>query len=215
MDRMKTFLLYALLIVGFIGLSLLLENGLISNMYKNISGTIDTEISIIGEGRSNFEIKQSTAKASNVSGFIRMSVKNTTGRNINTCYTKIDLYSRQKLLAATKYYEIKDFNNGEEKEFIINFNANEIANYKISFTEDHPGKEYIINIFGYEIDLRDIFGIDLTKYLNIDTIKDTGLSAWNWWVALVKSVPLWAYMIAGGIVLWYMPSRFLFGFFPF
>ena len=38
MDRMKTFFKYALLIVGFFILSLILENGLIMGMYGTITG---------------------------------------------------------------------------------------------------------------------------------------------------------------------------------
>jgi len=215
MNRMKTFLLYAILIAGFIGLSWVLENGLIASMYKNIAGTINTNFAVPGERVSDFEINKVEAKASNVSGYIKMSIKNTTGKYVDECYIKIQLHTKLGLLATTKYYGIKDFEAGETRNLIASFQAYEIARYDISFAGTYPDKEYIISIFGYDINLKDVFGIDLTKFINIDAIKTAGSSAWSWAVALVKSVPLWAYWIAGLIVLWHLPARYLFGIFPF
>ena len=85
--------------------------------------------------------------------------------------------------------------------------------------EEAPDKSNILNLFGWEIDLTNVFGMDLTKMfggaLNVETIKETGISVFSWIKVIVSSVPAWAYVIAGGIVLWNLPKGFLFGIFPF
>ena len=71
-----------------------------------------------------------------------------------------------------------------------------------------------MNLFGWEIDLRNVFGRDLTKIIDLQNIKETGINIGHLTLSFLKTVPTWAYIIAGGIVLWYMPSGYLFGIFP-
>ena len=129
------------------------------------------------------------------------------------------MYSKQNLLAVTKYAEINNFQVDEERKFELKFKANEISRYEISMVEEAPDKSNILNLFGWEIDLTNVFGMDLTKMfggaLNVETIKETGISVFSWIKVIVSSVPAWAYVIAGGIVLWNLPKGFLFGIFPF
>ena len=61
----------------------------------------------------------------------------------------------------------------------------------------------------YGIDLSNVFGFDLSG-LNWETIKNGGLSAWNFALDFASSIPRWAYMIASGIVLWHLPAGYLF-----
>ncbi len=219
MARMKTFLTYLILLVGFFAVSMLLENGLLHNMYASISG--DTNGNLItsdGNMDSNLTISVEEAKASNVSGNLKIKVTNTSGHFIEKCYLKIDLYSRQDLLAATQYVEIINFEVNETRNFEVKFKAKEIARYEVSLIETAPDKTNIINILGWEIDLRDVFGMDLTRFADLFTVEGmkSGLStAWDFTVAVVSSVPLWAWCIAAGIVVWNLPKGFLFGIFPF
>lgn len=220
MDRLKTFFTYALLIVGFLVLSLILENGLLEDMYSAIAGNAN---GTYANTNSGFLVQVDESKASNVNGYLRFKIKNTTGHFIEKCYAKIDLYSKQNLLAATKYAEINDFQVDEERKFELKFKANEISRYEISMVEEAPDKSNILNLFGWEIDLTNVFGMDLTSMfgenikniLNAQTIKETGISIFNWVKVILASVPTWAYVVAGGIVLWNMPKGFLFGIFPF
>jgi hypothetical protein len=217
MDRMKTFFRYALLFFGFMFLSYLLENGLIANMYATMDGTTST-------GSYDVTISDMNGKASNVNGYLNFKVKNTSGSLIERCYAKIDLYSKQGLLAATKYVEISDFEPDEEKEFQVKFKASEIDSYEVSIINEMPDKSNIINILGWEIDLTNVFGMDLTNLtifgvkltdlFNWDNIKTTGTGVWSWLRIYLATIPWWGYAIASGIVLWYMPVGFLFGIFP-
>ena len=103
MDRMKTFLTYALIIIGFFALSLLLENGLLMAMYAPISGEFDGYYS---EMDSHFSLQNSSAKACNVNGYLNFDLINTTGKFVDQCYLKIDLYNEAKLLADTEYIKV-------------------------------------------------------------------------------------------------------------
>ena len=57
--------------------------------------------------------------------------------------------------------------------------------------------------------------MDLTSIINLENIKETGLNIWGLTINFLNTIPAWAYLIAGGIVIWYMPKGFLFGVFPF
>ena len=83
MARMKTFLTYLILLVGFFAVSMLLENGLLHNMYASISG--DTNGNLItsdGNMDSNLTISVEKAKASNDNGNLKIKVTNTSGQFI-------------------------------------------------------------------------------------------------------------------------------------
>lgn len=216
MARMKTFLLYFLGIVGFFFLSLLLEDALIENMYVKMTGEVSSSSTII--------IDNDAGKASNVNGYMQFRVSN---KSNTTCddYVKIDLYSKQGLLATTKYVEITDLKPGTAKTYQVKLNGSELRTYKIAIVDEAPDKSKVINILGWEIDLGNFFGMDLSDLsifgvrladiFNKDNIKTTGSNIWNWTINFLNSIPWWGYMIGGSIILWYMPSRFLFGVFPF
>lgn len=202
MDRMKTFLMYVLLIIGFFGLSLLLENGLLMAMYSHISGEFEGYYSVTN---SDFTVEQLSAKACNVNGYMNFDLINTTGSFIDKCYVKIDLYNEQELLAHTQYFEIRGIQPNDTKPFHIKFKANHIEKFKISIVENMPDKTNIIDILGWEIDLSNVFGlgIDLTN-VTIFGVKLTDLFSWHnikttaqgfgsWFIQLAKSIPLWGY----------------------
>ena len=86
MDRMKTFLIYALLIVGFFALSILLENGLLLAMYSKINGEFDGYYNRTG---NYFTMENMSAKACNVNGYMSFDLMNSTNVLINKCYLKI------------------------------------------------------------------------------------------------------------------------------
>lgn len=210
MDRMKTFLTYVLLIIGFFALSVLLENGLLMAMYSKISGEFNGYYTATN---SDFSIKNVSAKACNVNGYMSFDLLNTTGNFIEKCYLKIDLYNEQNLLADTEYVELLGIESGDSKTFNIKFKANNIEKFKISIVENTPDKTNIINILGWEIDLTNVFGlgIDLTNVTIFGTkltdlftwenIKTTGHNFWDWLVMIATGVPGWAYFFALLIII--------------
>ena len=103
MDRVKQLNTYVLLLIGFFIISIILENGLIAAMYTPIGGlTKDAYTTADG-----LEITVEDARATRVNGYMRVKVKNTTGKDIDSCYAKMDLYNKYGLV-ATEYVEIKD-----------------------------------------------------------------------------------------------------------
>ena len=217
MARMKTFFTYLVLLIGFFLLSIFLENGLINNMYAKVEGKVDSNL-ITDGGTSNITIAVEEAKASNVNGNLKIKITNTSGHFIEKCCARVDLYSRQNLLAATKYIELNNFEAGETRNFEIKFKDKEIARYEITLLESAPDKSNIINILGWEFDLSNVFGMDLTglkKYFTIDSIKSGASTAWQFAIKVANSLPTWAWLIAAGIVIWHTPKGFLFGIFPF
>ncbi len=218
MKRMGTFLLYALGIIGFIFLSYILEDGLISGMYKTMT---EAGANISSD---KIYISDVSGKASYVNGFMKFKLTNNSNAPSSE-YVKIELFSKQGLLATTKYVPITDLDSGKSKEYEVKFKANDINSYKLEIVNEIPDKSNIINVFGWEIDLTDVFGMDLTnatifgvKLKDIftwDNLKTAGGNAWSWTKRLLASVPWWGYAIATGIILWYMPRGYLFGIFPF
>lgn len=202
MDRMKTFLTYALLIIGFFALSMVLENGLLMAMYTNISGEFD---GYYDTTRSEFSSRNMKAKACNVNGYMSFDLINTTGSFIDRCFLKIDLYNEQDLLADTEYVELKGLQPNDVKSFSIKFKANNIETFHISIVENVPDKTNIINILGWEIDLTNVFGLGidlsnitifgtkLTDIFNWNHIKNTGRNFWIWLVSFTTSIPWWGY----------------------
>lgn len=200
MDRMKTFLVYVLLIIGFFAVSVLLENGLLLAMYSRISGEFDGSYQ-----NSQFSIKDASGKACNVNGYLNFELINTTGNFVDKCYLKVDLYNQQNLLADTEYIEIRGMQPGDTKPFSIKFKANHIKKFYISIVSSMPDKTNIINILGWEVDLTNVFGLGidlsnatifgtkLTDIFNWSNIKSTGQSFWSWFVNFVTNIPWWGY----------------------
>jgi len=215
MGTLQKFRNYFVWIIAFFIVSVILENALINDMYTPISGTENGNVTFTGQINTDLEVTVEEAKATNVNGYLIVKVKNITGHYIEKCCAKINLYTERDVLAATQYVDISDFDVNQTKKFKINFKGENIANYAVSLQEDAPDKTYILNLFGFEIDIRDVFGMDLSSIIDPNNLKETGINMWGLTLGFLKTVPTWAYLIAGGIVIWHMPKGFLFGIFPF
>ncbi len=226
MKRMKTFLFYLLLLIGFFVLSMLLENGLLNAMYGNLTGSVDGNLVSLADGNSsNILVEVEEAKASNVNGSLKAKVTNTSGHDIEKCCARIELLDSKGFCVATEYVDITNFKAGETRDLLVKFKAKDVAGYRVSIIENAPDKSNIINILGWEFDLSNFFGFDLTKILGdkVNILKNlfspggikNGLSnLWSYFINVTRSLPWWAWAIATGIVLWHIPSGYLFGIFP-
>lgn len=215
MSTMTSFRNYFVWIIAFFVISVILENALINDMYQPIMGSANGNVTFTGKLNTDLEVTVEDARATNMNGYLLIKVKNITGHYIDKCCAKIQLYTDRNVLASTKYVDISNFDVNQIKEFKINFKGNEIGSYAVTLQEDSPDKTYILDLFGWEIDLRNVMGMDLSNIINPENIKETGINMWNLSLGFLKTVPAWAYLIAGGIVLWHMPKGFLFGLFPF
>ena len=153
MKRMKTFLIYALIFVGFFAYSLFLENGLLNAMYKDILGNTNGTF----EGNDNaFGIENVSAQATNVNGNIQFDLVNNSGEKVEQGYLKIDLYDSQMQNAVTNYIPITGLDENESKPYKVKFKANNIKGYNISVVKDLPDKKNILDVLGWEIDLSNV-----------------------------------------------------------
>ena len=200
MGRMKTFLMYLLIIVVFFIFSKVLEDGLIKQMYSDMSGTVDNSITYASQDLE-LNITVTEAKITRRNGYINLTVENDTSTYISEAYVKVDLYSQSGIHAITKYMEISGLSQGESKTYRLRFSGSYINRYEISLSNDYPNKHYIINIFGYDINTSDVFGYDISEYVNADTYKSFGHLVYDSAVYTVQNIPWWAWLWAWCIVV--------------
>ena len=128
MGRMKTFFKYLLWLIGLYIFVTFASAIYIQNSYKNIEGTV--------EQREGLVIIVEDAKSTLVNGYIKGNVKNVTDTDIQSKYIKVDLISNKGNLILTKYLQIDDLKAGENKNFTLNFRANNIVKAKMSVTDE-------------------------------------------------------------------------------
>lgn len=129
MARMKTFLKYFIIFIILYFLFDFFTYRYLVNSYKNIK-----TYEIIAE---NPEVKIKEAKSTPMNGYIVAEVKNSTGEKIDKTNVKIDLYNKRGNNLGTKYVKLEDFNENETREFRINFRANNIVHFEVSFTDEN------------------------------------------------------------------------------
>ena len=123
MKRMKTFLIYALFVVGFFILSeLLIEVG-INCKYNDLQQKASVE-----------QVQISEAKATTINGKIIGKIDNTsnelTGKSI-----KVELYSIRDNFLTDRTIEIEECKDGKPQKIDIKFELSEVGSYKISIIE--------------------------------------------------------------------------------
>lgn len=124
MSRMKTFLIYAVVIVLFYFLSNILIYLFLNGTYKDMKGDILSK---------NIEI--TNAKATYVNGYIDGKVLNNTGNTISNKYVKIDIYSERENHLGTKYIEITELDIGETQDFHIGYKFTDSYKFEVSIVE--------------------------------------------------------------------------------
>lgn len=133
MARMKVFLRYLIIfLIVYVVFDFFTYRYLV-NSYKNIK-----TYEIVAESP---KVKVKEAKATAVNGYIVAEVKNTTGEKIDKTNVKIDFYNKRGNNLGTKYVKLEDFNENETREFRINFRANNIIHFKVSFTDENVDAE--------------------------------------------------------------------------
>ena len=216
MKTMEKFKKWLILFVLFFIWSTLMERALIYEMYETIDGeTIGNYTTDAGDN-NDLRVDVLSASATNVNGKMRVRVTNTSGHDIDSCYAKVDLYNDQGHVVGTEYIKLEDFKAGAHKDFDINFHAKNVAGYKVALVENEPEvPEGIVNVLGWEVDLSNVFGMDLSRFRDLfdkDGFLKGVKSGWDLSVALAKRVPWWGYAIGAGIIAFYTPMGYMFGF---
>ena len=124
MDRLKTFLIYALLIVLFFIFSEFLINVSLQASYNDITR------------RDNIEqVQIQEAQATLVNGKIKGTIKNSEQDYLTGKYVKIDLYSKRDNLLGTKYIEINTTETQNTQDFSVYFELTDVESYNISIVD--------------------------------------------------------------------------------
>ena len=123
MGRMKTFLKYIIWIVLFWIFSDILINAGLNTTYKNMNNR--------GELPSGIEVVQ--MQSTKVNGRIKLKVSN---QEFSGKFLKIDLYSENNRLIATKYIEIGNISENQIKSFETYFKITDVKAYEISVVDE-------------------------------------------------------------------------------
>lgn len=127
MKRMKTFLIYALLIIAFWLFSDILIYISINGTYANVDTRIYTNSPEIIIGQS---------KATYVNGYVKGGIKNNTEEIISNKYLKIDMYSPRDVKLGTKYVEINNLTPNEYRDFEMWYKFTDVDYVTITTTDN-------------------------------------------------------------------------------
>lgn len=125
MDRMKTFLKYALWVIGFFILSEFLINVGLNSTYKDIERRDD-----------NSQVSIYQAQATLVNGRIKGIVTNSEPEQLNGKYICIDFYSKRDVFLGRKYIQVENLGENESKPFEAYFKLKDVEFYEVSIVDN-------------------------------------------------------------------------------
>ena len=124
MDRMKTFLKYALWLILFYIFSNLMIYLYVETTYQNI-----------GRKDNLPQITVYQAQATKINGRIKGNIYNKENKITNN-YLKIDLYSTRDNYLGSKYIDVSNMRDDETREFEIYFKVQDVDYYEMKFTDE-------------------------------------------------------------------------------
>lgn len=131
MARMKTFFIYALIIIVFYFYSsLLIEVGM-----KATYQTIEHGKILV----SSPKIEVEEAKATYINGYVEGKITNNTDSRIDNKYIKIDFYSEHNTNLGTKYIEVQNLDVNKTRDFRIAFKLTDVDSFEITVVDEAQG----------------------------------------------------------------------------
>lgn len=144
MKRLKTFLIYALIIVGFYFFSEFLITVGLNSSYEDIQRR---------DNVSQVEIYE--AQATLVNGKVKGVIKDSRGNeSLTGKYVEIDFYSKRDNVVARKYIPIETTDVKTTQEFSSYFEAEDVTSYSIAIVNEKEYEE--LNIIPDELKNTDI-----------------------------------------------------------
>ena len=126
MDRLKTFLKYAILLVGFYLLSNFLIFVGLNSSYNDIHAKS------YGVNQVDVQLAEATLVNGRVKGIIQNSPEN----NLNGKYIRFDFYSARDVLLGTKYIPVQSLGENDQEEFRVFFKLQDVEYYDVSITDE-------------------------------------------------------------------------------
>lgn len=133
MQRMQTFLKYALWIILFY----LFSNFAISTMIKTTYRNVGKDNIHIQQADNGFEINVDRADSNRRQAYFTGTVKNNSDKVIDRQYVKVESYYKGKLMQE-KYMAFENMQPGEERKFKLLYNVGKIDEYKVSYVDEIP-----------------------------------------------------------------------------
>ena len=198
MKRMQTLFEYALLVVVFFIFSTFVSNVILKNSYQSLAAK-----SQISQSEDGLKVEPVDVKANRRQGSFSGKITNTSGKTIAKKYIKVTAYDGDIPL-QTRYLAVNNLEPGETRDFSTKFTADGIDSYKVDYVDEVPEERTIIDD-----------GIDKVKeFFNREKVRN----ALAWGKYKIKNlkmqpldvseynVPDWAWLVAIGIVIYYIPS---------
>ena len=127
MQRLKTFLIYGLLILGLWILSDILIFVGLNSTYQDKSYNLSMQ---------EYQIDITECRATYINGYVKGIITNNTENNINEKYLKIDCYSPRDILLGTKYVQVQNVSPNESRDFEIYYKFEDVEYCNISLVDE-------------------------------------------------------------------------------
>lgn len=133
MDRMKTFAIYALIIIVFFVFSNFLIAVGLNSSYGNISS----------KGEIPEQVHIDTAQATLINGRIYGTITNSGNEDISNKYLEIDFYSERDVFLGRTYVQINNLGKDETQNIELHFKLQNVDYYTASITDEKTEPENI------------------------------------------------------------------------
>jgi len=130
MKRMRTFLIYALLIAALWIFSDIVIYLSINGTYKNKEAKVYV---------SSPEVTITENKATYVNGVVKGIIKNNTEKIIDGVYLKIDMYSPRDVNLGTKYIKIDNLKQNQVRDFEMGYKFTDVSYVTVTITDNVEG----------------------------------------------------------------------------
>ena len=127
MKRLKTFLIYGLMIAAFWLLSDFLIYMAVNGSYKAIESKVMADVP---------NVNVSDSKATYLNGYVKGNIYNNTDQTINNKYIKMDFYSPRDVLLGTKYVTIENLEPQNSTNFEMWFKYTDVKYFNIAITDN-------------------------------------------------------------------------------
>ena len=137
MDRLKTFLLYILILLALY----ILTEFLITVGFRA------RYVALIGTNRVS-QVTVDRAEATRISGRMTLTVENVSGETLDN-YIKVDLFSPRNVFLGTHYIDVSGVREGQKEEFQFSFKQRDVSAYLITQTNTKPDPETLSIDLGF------------------------------------------------------------------
>lgn len=143
MARMKTFFLYALIVIAFMIFSDFFIFAAIKTTY------VDFDRQIVAT--QNVKVTIQEAKKTYMNGYIKGTIENVTNQTINDKYLKYEFFSNQDNSLGAKYIRLNDLEAGEKRDFEVTYNIQDTSYYRVTEIDadeagDIPEEEFSMDV---------------------------------------------------------------------